>query len=223
MQSKIKVDIRLKDHTKIKVDDVDKTTIINIFNSNIKGKEIPIKQNNHDGYVGHWLEQQFGIAKNNNNAPDILGYELKKYSSKITLGDWSASYYLWQDMYKFGLYKSLKDARIAFIKMYGSYKSLNNRYSWAGSVFPKYNIWNEHGQILTIKNNDICILYNSEYDHSDSNRPNGLLLLAKWAYQDIKEHVEKKFNQKGFILCKQHCKESFEHIRFGQSITVDIF
>jgi hypothetical protein len=50
-----------------------------------------------------------------------------------------------------------------------------------------------------------------------------LILLAKWAYQDIKEHVEKKFNQKGFILCKQHCKESFEHIRFGQSITVDIF
>ena len=34
------------------------------------------------------------ISHNSNNEPDILGYEMKKNSSKITFGDFSASEYL---------------------------------------------------------------------------------------------------------------------------------
>jgi hypothetical protein len=36
-----------------------------------------------------------GIKANNKNEPDILGYEMKKLSNKITFGDWSASEYLY--------------------------------------------------------------------------------------------------------------------------------
>ena len=49
---------------------------------------------NHDGKEGHWLETKMGIKHNTKNEPDINGYEMKKFSNKITLGDFSASEYV---------------------------------------------------------------------------------------------------------------------------------
>ena len=75
--------------------DIDKQQIITLFNNNVKGREICLEgQNiNHDGKEGHWLETKMGIKHNSKNEPDINGYEMKKSSNKITLGDFSASEY----------------------------------------------------------------------------------------------------------------------------------
>ena len=61
---------------------------------NVKGKLFLFKNSLHCGSEGHWLETQMGIIHNSKNEPDILGYEMKKNSSKITIGDFSASEYL---------------------------------------------------------------------------------------------------------------------------------
>ena len=72
--------------------------IIKIFNENVKNKPIIIdKDKKHDGCEGHWLENKMGCKHNNKNKPDLYGYELKKYSNTITLGDFSASKYLYTD------------------------------------------------------------------------------------------------------------------------------
>jgi hypothetical protein len=71
-----------------------KQFIIYKFMTNVKGKEILIEKNKHCGSEGYWLERQMGLNHNSNNEPDILGYEMKKNSSKITIGDFSASEYL---------------------------------------------------------------------------------------------------------------------------------
>ena len=61
------------------------------------GQEIKLKSEvskKHCGKEGHWLEDKMGIKHNSKNEPDIFGYEMKKNSSKITFGDFSASEYL---------------------------------------------------------------------------------------------------------------------------------
>ena len=76
--------------------DVDKQHIIALFNKYVKGVEICLegKNINHCGKEGHWLETKMGINHNAKNEPDINGYEMKKNSSKTTLGDFSASEYV---------------------------------------------------------------------------------------------------------------------------------
>jgi hypothetical protein len=81
-------------------DDINKQLIIDKFMTNVKHKEIFITSNLHCGSEGHWLETQMGIIHNANNEPDILGYEMKKNSSKITFGDFSASEYLFSNKKK---------------------------------------------------------------------------------------------------------------------------
>jgi hypothetical protein len=73
--------------------DLNKLKIIELFNVKIKSIEIPINDKKHCGKEGHWLEKQLGIKHNSKNEPDIFGYEMKKNSNKITLGDFSASEY----------------------------------------------------------------------------------------------------------------------------------
>lgn len=63
--------------------------ILDIFNSQIKDV-VPIFNGcdaKHDGKLGHWLEQQFGIERNCKIAPDLNGYEIKTCSgSAISFG-----------------------------------------------------------------------------------------------------------------------------------------
>jgi hypothetical protein len=42
----------------------------------------------------------FGVNHNCKNQPDILGFELKKYSKIITFGDFSATEYLYSKNHK---------------------------------------------------------------------------------------------------------------------------
>jgi len=79
--------------------DTNKKKIIDLFFTNVKGKESDVSGANsrHDGKEGHWLEQQMGVAANASNSPDIYGYEMKNTTkSKTTFGDWSANEYIFK-------------------------------------------------------------------------------------------------------------------------------
>ena len=73
-----------------------KNLIIDKFRRNVKGKQFIKTEHHNHSSEGHWLENQMGILANSDNAPDLLGYEQKKSSKKITYGDWAASQYLFQ-------------------------------------------------------------------------------------------------------------------------------
>jgi hypothetical protein len=153
----------------------DKQYIITLFNNNVKGVEICLKgkNKNHCGAEGHWLETKMGIKHNAKNEPDINGYEMKKQSSKTTIGDFSASEYAFSGKNKRNNINNhnnwtddIKIDRTNFIKYFGNPNvNKNNRYSWSGSCVPTYNNWNSNGQnLLILENNDIVIYYSFKYD-----------------------------------------------------------
>lgn len=164
-----------KFNKKNNIDDT-KEKIIELFNTNVKDKEIEYDNDiniNHDGKEGHWLEKQIGIKINNNNLPDLFGYEMKKDSNKISFGDWSASEYAFSCVKpiinNFNNWNNIKIVQNEFIKYFGNENiKKNNRCSWSGSCFPKYGKINECGQkIIFSKNNDLCILYYFSKDKRD--------------------------------------------------------
>jgi len=110
--------------------DIDKEHIITLFNTHVKGVKICLEecQNiKHSGKEGYWLETKMDIKHNAKNEPDINGYEMKKSSNKIILGDFSASEYLF----------SGKNKKIIFDS--GMYDGNKRNYShFRGTYF-----WNE--------------------------------------------------------------------------------
>jgi hypothetical protein len=202
---------------------IDKLEIIEIFRKKIKGNTPDLKKynNKHSGKLGHWLETQMNIKHNSKNEPDINGYEMKKKSNKITLGDFSASEYLFSKDKKFINEKNnwsvdyVKITRDEFIKIFGTQKETkNNRYSWSGSCVHKYNIWNECGQKLIItKTNDICIYYSYSKDKRKINIPDYLkkddILIVFWKNEKMEKHINNKFNNKGFFIIKDNKKICF--------------
>lgn len=152
----------------------EKEHIITLFNQNIRGKEIDVTDQNikHCGKEGHELEKLMGIPHNSKNEPDIFGYEMKKNSTKITLGDFSASEYAYTIPTKRNNINTLNNwnnqhmSRNEFIQYFGNPNpKKNNRYSWSGKCVPTYYHWNDNGQILLIsENNDIVIYYSYSKD-----------------------------------------------------------
>jgi hypothetical protein len=214
----------------------DKKNIISLFEKNIKNKEItniPPGQNE-----GNWLETQMGIKINSNNAPDIDGYEMKKWASKITLGDYSASEYL------FSKEKPTIEAengemtpvtKTQFLRWFGKPNpAKNGRYSWAGDCVPKYNIWNFYGQTLTITDKkDIVIYYSFDKDNRPDEWKEGMpdfikkspkipKIIAIWKMEKIKRNIENKFNKQGFFLCKKR-GGTYQEIMFGKPFDYDYF
>ena len=154
----------------------DKQQIITLFNNSIKGVEICVdgQNKNHCGKEGHWLETKLGIKHNSKNEADINGYEMKKSSSKTSLGDFSASEYAFSCKNKRHSINQhnnwtddIKLNRSDFIRYFGNPNpNKNNRYSWSGSCVPRYNIWNANGQtLLVLENNDTKILLLYFYDY----------------------------------------------------------
>ena len=108
-----------------------------------------------------------GIIPNGNNEPDILGFEMKKNSNKITLGDFSASEYIFSNQKKYiKINVDFKITKEIFIQTFGEpNQEKNGRFSWSGKVIPKYGNWNNFGQKMIFnKNNDLLLLYNYEKD-----------------------------------------------------------
>lgn len=108
------------------------------------------------------------LKPNSNNTPDLYGYEMKKDSKKISFGDWSGEYLFSQK--RENLKKINKEdiilSKEEFIKIFGNKtKDKENRYSWSGSCVPKYEKWNDYGQILKIDNDkNIIALYSYDKD-----------------------------------------------------------
>jgi hypothetical protein len=206
-----------------------KQYIIDLFVNNVKNKKINIKHNEkkHDGVEGHWLETQMGIKHNSKNEPDILGYEMKKESKKITFGDFSASEYLFsknkQEINKFNKWKeNITMTRDEFIQYFGNpNKNKENRYSWSGKCVTIYGKYNECGQKLSIdSDNNICIFYrykkdkrihNIEYEYMKKSK----ILIAIWLKSKIEQHINKKFNCNGFFICKKE-NQVYSKICFGK-------
>jgi hypothetical protein len=213
--------------------DDNKNKIIECFYNNVKNKPIIINKNinkNHDGKEGHWLEKQMGISPNNKNLPDLYGYEMKKNSNKITYGDWSATEYLFTNNkpeinhFNGWTENEFNITRNDFINFFGNPNpKKNNRYSWSGKCFPTYRKYNDCGQIIKISaNNDICILYSYTKDKREIKVTYPLeikkdcILIAYWNNIKLKEHVEQKFNNKGFFICKKNkYTKLYDKICFG--------
>lgn len=188
---------------------------------------------NHDGAAGDWLHLQFGQKKDSANEADFWGYECKNdTSSKTTWGDWTANYYIFEDL-------NAKIDRSEFLRIFGTPNiKKNNRYSWSGREVPTYDGHvTSFGQSMHVdKDNNISIHYNFEKD-ARNNKANIVpkhlqitdLLLTKWiGYKcnnvsrktSLEEKVNKKFNQKGFFKCKMN-NGVYTEIVFGEPISFD--
>lgn len=208
--------------------------IVDLFYKNVKGIDISLsKTTKHCGKEGHWLEKQMECSINSMNLPDLLGYEMKKNSSTITLGDFSASEYAFSRKRSWinetnQWTNDVRMTRNEFIHYFGN-PNKNGRYSWSGSSVPKYNVWNPNGQILHIDDtNNIIIYYSWTKDTRDikNNFPDFLkkdvLVIAVWRKDKMASHINNKFNDKGFFICHK-IKNKYEKIFFGKSFNFEYF
>lgn len=218
-----------------------KQIIIDHFLKNVKNKKINIDDYNskHCGRYGHWLEKQFDIKHNSRNEPDIYGYEMKKECKKITFGDFSASEYIFSKNRQMINYKNNwilpdenKISKIQFMKYFGQFNILKNRFSWSGSCIPKYNKWNNNGLILKIsENNNIEIYYSylkdsrfCKKDFPDFLQTQKEILIVFWDNEKMKNHINKKFNKNGFFMCKKNKNNNmYEKICFGKQFNFEYF
>jgi hypothetical protein len=214
---------------------LEKTEIMSTFEKKVKNIPIIAKNSKNCGDEGHCLETLMGIQHNSKNEPDIGGFEMKKQSAKITLGDFTASEYIFSAYNKRSLLNdingwdcSVSMSRTDFIHLFGSPNPLkNNRYSWSGKCVPKYGIWNDFGQILLFnKDDDLCVYYSYSKDTRNQEMPNYLkkenTVIVIWKNDKLKKNVENKFNKKGFFLCKKSNK-TFDKISFGKPFDFNHF
>ena len=129
-----------------------------IFRRDLKGRKIPKIESGHDGAAGNWLEEQFGIKPNGDNAPDFHGYELKKPTrEKTTFGDWQADRYAFKE-------EIASCSRSEFMRWFGS-PNKNGRYSWSGACFPTVKRWNSFGQKMFVSpEGDVFAVYSYDKD-----------------------------------------------------------
>lgn len=166
-----------------------------------------------------------GIAHNGDNAPDLLGYEMKNdtTSGKTTFGDWSPNKKIW------GAESPNRIDRGDFCKIFGhKTDGKRNRWSWSGKPVPRIDHWNIFGQTLKIDDgNDIVVYYNYDKDKRNNKESiipekfrKGDIELMRWTYGYMKMRVEKKFNQKGWFKCFID-NGIYICISFGRPFTVD--
>ncbi len=197
----------------------EKEIIIQRFMNNVKRKVI-VLDSQGDGAEGHWLEKQMGLMLNSKNLPDIFGYEMKKESVKITFGDFSASKYLYSP-------PNNKITRTDFIRIFGTAK--NGRFSWSGSCVPTYGEYNDCGQIMTFDDtNNLNIYYSYDVDTREykTTFPDFIkvnnLLIAFWSCDKLSKHINDKYNNKGFFICKKE-GNVYERICFGIPFGYPVF
>jgi hypothetical protein len=206
-----------------------KNRIKHTFDKSIRGYEpvLPHGKKEHDGWEGHWLQEQFGLVADAKNAPDLDGFELKDDTGTgvTTFGDWSADEYIFFSHAKCEKDESLatkclkcnssKMSRTKFLRTFGSPNiAKQNRHSWSGIVCPKVNKTNQYGQTLTVYPNGTI---KAEYDYSKDERPDKdeivpkehrieALALATWHNESLKKKLENKFKEHGWFKCIQESK-----------------
>lgn len=208
-----------------------KQKIIQLFYTNVKGKKADTSLSNagHDGKVGHWLETQMGIIHNRNNAPDLLGFEMKNDTlSKTTFGDWSADFRIFA-----GSDKLLTQDE--FLEAFGQpnpKKVFNGkpRRAWSGSIVPKIGGFNYAGQKLSVdSNNNILAIYSHSQDSRDDkdaivpkNFRQDNIVLAKWSADYMRQRINSKFGN-GWFKCLTDKYGVYSEIVFGDPVTFEFF
>jgi len=205
-----------------------KNKIKHTFDESIRGREpiLPIGKKEHDGWEGHWLQEQFGLAADAKNAPDLNGFELKDDTGRVTtFGDWSADEYIFfshsacqRNPSKAAQCAKCKNASISrteFLQIFGTPNpAKKDRHSWSGSVCPKVNGINQYGQILTVYPDGTI---RAEYDYNMDQRPDKdsvvplalhkeTVALATWHSASLKKKLENKFKEHGWFKCMQESK-----------------
>ncbi len=187
----------------------------------------------HEGREGHWLEKQMEVAHNADNAPDLLGYEMKNNTqSKTSFGDWNASYYIFRDEGYFPNLKGItgrrknqlwRENKAVFLRTFG--RAIEGVFSWSGTPCPKRvtDGFNDFGQEMTVSNDNSIVI---KYSYSRDNRQNKHeivpemfqkenLKIVEWDSEMIKLKVERKFNRKGWFKCLQDSNGIYNSILFG--------
>lgn len=204
-----------------------KQIIIQLFYAKVKGRKANTAAANikHDGKSGHWLETQMGIIHNGDNAPDLLGFEMKNNTSnKTTFGDWSANYYIFSRNSEYGI------TRDEFLQIFGKPNAeKNGRFSWSGQPTPTIKGFNKFGQKLSIDDNkNIIAIYSYSQDQRDEKAsivPVSLqkddLVIARWDADKIQRKLESKFNQNGWFKCLTDRDGVYTEIVFGEPMDYD--
>lgn len=201
--------------------------VVERFMRNVYGKRADVTGSNanHDGSEGHWLERQMGIQANRDNSPDLFGFEMKNdTSSKTTFGDWSASYYLYNNQ-KAGI------SRDEFIEIFGKPNpKKNNRPSWSGTPIPTINRPSTYNGSRMEVNvfGDIHIIYDYNLDPRENKEriiPENLkvdnLTLACWTANSLREKLLRKFGVNGWFKCYKNDMGVYSRIAFGNPITFE--
>ena len=210
-----------------------KSQIESVFRQNVLGRipDLSGFNSSHDGAEGDWLTKQMGLSVNGLNEPDFHGFEMKKPThSKTSFGDWSPDIAIYKG-------KAKKLSRTDFLETFGSKKLVLKggitveRYSWSGSVFPKYGTFNDFGQRIVV---DAEGNIEVEYVHSE-NRNNesrsGIpdqfhgekIVLAKWTAQVLRKKVESKFNQFGWFKPIKDETGTYVGLQFGKPLNYTNF
>ncbi|MEO7617488.1 MAG: LlaMI family restriction endonuclease [Candidatus Saccharibacteria bacterium] len=203
-----------------------KQKILELFRLNVKNKRADVAEANigHDGKYGHWLEAAMGIARNNSNSPDLLGFEMKNTTqSKTSFGDWSADYRIYSK--RSGGVMTQGE----FLRFFGQPNAKHQgRYAWSGRICPnKVGPFNEGGQKLLV---DVKFNIHAIYSFSHDMRPDKdkiipkeyqkNLILATWSSELMRRRVEDKFNQNGWFKCLTDPRTGiYTSIVFGEPIT----
>ena len=213
--------------------------IVEIFKQKVLNKkaDTSLSHEGHDGKKGHWLEKQMGVSHNRNTAPDLLGYEMKDgTSSKISFGDWSADYYIFNDANYVNLGQPMLQRRNAyFLYVFGKPNPRKTgarpegRYSWSGEPIPKIDQINAYGASLTVDNNgDVVIAYHYEQDRRPNkahiippNMQKNSIIIARWDAASLRKKVNDKFNQKGWFVCKKGADGYYNQIAFGVPLSFE--
>jgi hypothetical protein len=203
--------------------DHNKQEIIDLFNNNVKGKEICLKEGHnktHCGKEGHWLENQFGIKPNSNNEPDINGYEMKTGESSTTYIDKAPDV-----KYLNGVVIKNRDKKTKqeLWRKYSS-KKMSEDATIGGWSVKKYN---DSGQKMIIDDhNNIQIVYDYDNDSRENKDSLGLdktpHIIMQWNAASLKTSIERKFNQNGWYKCVKE-GNVFTKICFGNPMTFDLW
>lgn len=215
--------------------DAIKDEIVELFRKNVKGKEKP-RDLKHKGSEGHWLEQQFGIRANARIEADYKGFELKTDSKRVTLGDWSASEYLYSLVAPYlreaNGERHLYMLKNEFIRTFGiPNHAYGGRFAWAGQASPRYNEWNRCGQALIVcpQSGNIYAVYSHNKDQRVTAHtvPDafkvGYVCIAVWYVERLRRCVDQKWNTHGFFQIKKNPHGRYASVAFGRPFGIEYF
>ena len=155
--------------------------IIDIWYTNVYNNKITKKKSLFSGCCGHQLEVLFGLKPNNKNRSDFANYELKKYSSKITFGDWKGSFLFESD---------LKTSRLDFLKMFGSYNMNKEKYYFVKPAIPTFPCISSKGFFWEITEVELKLQSNILLKDSDQKT----ISLCVWNLKQLEIKFTNKFS-----------------------------